>query len=89
LKPSGSTAAYNRGDWEAAFATMDPDVVFDLTRAGPDGATYRGYEGVKAFWRMLRKAFGELQIDPGEIIDGGIACSRAYASAVQARQAGP
>jgi len=50
---------------------MDPDVVFDLTRAGPDGATYRGYEGVKAFWRMLRDAFGELQIDPEEIIDGG------------------
>jgi ketosteroid isomerase-like protein len=65
------TEAYNRGDWEAALATMDPNVEFDLTRAAPDGETYRGYEGVKAFWRMLRDVFGELRIEPEEIIDGG------------------
>jgi ketosteroid isomerase-like protein len=65
------TAAYNRGDWEAAFATMDPNVEFDLTRVAPDGETYRGYEGVKRFWLMLRDVFGELQIDVEEIIDGG------------------
>jgi ketosteroid isomerase-like protein len=65
------TAAYNRGDWEAAFATMDPNVVFDLTRVAPDGETYRGYEGIKRFWLMLRDVFGELQIDVEEIIDGG------------------
>jgi ketosteroid isomerase-like protein len=66
-----ATAAYNRGDWEAAFATMDPNVEFDLTRVAPDGETYRGYEGVKRFWLMLRDVFGELQIDVEEIIDGG------------------
>ena len=65
------TAAYNRGDWEAALATMVPDVEFDLTRAAPDGETYRGYEGVKAFWGMLRDVFGDFQIDPEEIIDVG------------------
>jgi len=65
------TAAYNRGDWEAAFATMDPNVEFDLTSVAPDGKTYRGYEGVQQFWLMLRDVFGELQIDVEEIIDGG------------------
>ena len=65
------TAAYNRGDWEAAFATMDPNVEFDLTRVAPDGKTYRGYEGVERFWLMLRDVFGELQIGVEEIIDGG------------------
>ena len=65
------TAAYNRGDWTAALTTMDPNVEFDLTRVAPDGQTYRGYEGVRRFWLMLRDVFGELQIDVEEIIDGG------------------
>jgi ketosteroid isomerase-like protein len=65
------TAAYNRGDWEAALASMDPNVEFDLTRVAPDGETYRGYEGVKVFWRMLWDVFGELRIEPEEVIDGG------------------
>ena len=65
------TAAYNRGDWTAALSTMDPDVVFDLTRVAPDGETYRGYEGVRQFGFMLRDVFGELQVDVEEIIDGG------------------
>jgi ketosteroid isomerase-like protein len=55
------TAAYNEGDWDAALAMMDPDVVFDLTHAAPDGETYRGYGGVKAFWRMLREVFGDFE----------------------------
>jgi ketosteroid isomerase-like protein len=64
-------AAYNRGDWDAAIAMMDPSVVFDLTRVAPDGEVYSGYEGVKAFWRMLRDVFGDFQTDPEEVIDGG------------------
>ena len=65
------TAAYNRGDWDAALATMDPEVEFDLTRAAPDGETYRGYEGVRAFWRMLGDVFGDLRIEAEELSDGG------------------
>ena len=64
-------AAYNRGDWDAALATMDPSVVFDLTRVAPDDELYEGYEGVTAFWRMLRDVFGDFQTDPEEVIDGG------------------
>ena len=64
-------AAYNRGDWDAALANLDPNVEFDLTRAAPDGKTYRGYEGVRAFWGMLRDVFGDFRIDAEEIIDCG------------------
>ena len=63
--------AYNRGDWDAALAEMDPCVVFDLTRVAPDGEVYQGHEGVKAFWRMLRDVFGDFRTDPEELIDGG------------------
>ena len=64
-------AAYNEGDWDAALAAMDPNVEFDLTRAAPDGEIYRGHEGVKTFWRMLRDVFGSLRNEPEEVIDGG------------------
>jgi ketosteroid isomerase-like protein len=64
-------AAYNRGDWDSALATMDPSVVFDLTRVAPDGEIYHGHEGVKTFWRMLRDVFGDFRTDPEEVIDGG------------------
>jgi ketosteroid isomerase-like protein len=64
-------AAYNEGDWDAALATMDPNVEFDLTRAAPDGQVYRGYEGVKTFWQMLRDVFGAFQNEPEEVIDNG------------------
>ncbi len=65
------TAAYNDGDWDAALAMMDPNVEFDLSRVMPEMERYRGYEGVKAFWRMLRDVWGEFRTDPEEIIDGG------------------
>ena len=38
-------AAYNRGDWDAALATVDPNVVFDVMRVAPDGQIYEGHEG--------------------------------------------
>lgn len=65
------TAAYNDGDWDAALATMDPDVEFDLSRAVPEMQTYRGHEGVKAFWRMLNDVWREFRTDPEEVIDAG------------------
>jgi hypothetical protein len=41
------TTAYNDGDWDAALATMDPNVEFDLSRVMPEMEMYRGYEGVR------------------------------------------
>ncbi|MEK6325910.1 MAG: nuclear transport factor 2 family protein [Actinomycetota bacterium] len=65
------TTAYNDGDWDAALATMDPNVEFDLSRVMPEMEMYRGYEGVKAFWRMLRDVWGDFRTDPEEVIDAG------------------
>jgi ketosteroid isomerase-like protein len=66
-----STTAYNDGDWDAALAMMDPDVEFDLSRVMPEMERYRGYEGVRAFWRMLRDVWGDFRTDPEEVIDAG------------------
>src|SRR5262245_36821610 len=65
------TTAYNEGDWDAALATMDPNVEWDLSRVIPDAEAYRGYEGVKAFWRMVGEVGGEFRTDPEEVIDAG------------------
>jgi ketosteroid isomerase-like protein len=65
------TTAYNDGDWDAALATMDPNVEFDLSRVMPEMERYRGYEGVKAFWQMLRDVWGDFRTDPEEVIDAG------------------
>jgi ketosteroid isomerase-like protein len=46
-------------------------VEFDLSRVLPETQRYRGYEGVKAFWRMLREVWGEIRTEPEEIIDAG------------------
>ena len=81
------TAAYNAGDWDAALAGVDPEVVFDLTRAAPEGETYLGHEGVRNFWRMLREVFGDYRVDPKKSSSVGTSCSPAYASAVGDRQA--
>jgi ketosteroid isomerase-like protein len=62
-------AAYNRGDWNAAVEWMDPDVVWYPPTDLPDSETYRGHEGVKEFWRMLRDVFGKFRLEPEEIID--------------------
>jgi ketosteroid isomerase-like protein len=66
-----STAAYNDGDWDAALTSVDPNVEFDLSRVMPEMERYRGHEGVKTFWRMLRDVWGEFRTDPEEIIDAG------------------
>ena len=46
-------------------------MVFDLTRAAPDGEAYRGHEGVRDFWRMLREVFGDYRVDPQEVFEYG------------------
>src|SRR4029079_10101133 len=81
------TAAFNDGDWDAALATMDPNVEFDLSRVMPEMERYRGYEGVRAFWRMLRDVFGEFRTDPRRQLTQGTSCSPAAASVVAELQA--
>jgi hypothetical protein len=41
------------------------------SRVAPDGKTYRGYEGVREFWGILRHVFGDFRIDTEEIINCG------------------
>lgn len=49
-----------RGDPEAFYAMLSPDVVWDTSRSQfPDAGVYQGLQGVRAWFGGLRDAFGE------------------------------
>ena len=62
--------AARRGDWETALAGYDDDAILDQTRM-PDGAVYRGREGVAEFYRSWFGAWDELSIETQQLIDAG------------------
>jgi|tagenome__1003787_1003787.scaffolds.fasta_scaffold19931801_2 ketosteroid isomerase-like protein len=57
-----SVEAFNRGDLDAAFGLMHPDVEWQTLDVFPDAGTYRGPEGVREFFGTWRDAFRGLQV---------------------------
>jgi ketosteroid isomerase-like protein len=63
--------AFNRGDVPSALKNIDPQVEWQTPRSLPDPQTYYGHEGVESWWAMMRDAFVELRLEPGEFQDLG------------------
>ena len=59
-------AAINSGDLEAFVALTGPDVEFTSMVAEAEGTTFRGHDGVRAWWETVRGAFVDVH---WEIID--------------------
>jgi ketosteroid isomerase-like protein len=49
--------AINAGDLDAFLAVTTDDVEFTSLVAEAEGATFRGHEGVRAWWETIRGAF--------------------------------
>ena len=67
--------AANRRDADAVLALYDPGVELD-PRGGPMGrligpGIYRGHEGVRRFFRAYHEAWGQIDYEVEELIDGG------------------
>jgi ketosteroid isomerase-like protein len=60
--------AFNRGDFEAWLANADPDV---RIRSSFTGQEYHGLEGAREWWREVRGAFSDFQIEHEELRDVG------------------
>ena len=57
--------AFARGDWEAAFADVDPDVVYEFPEgAFPEGSTFSGREAIVALWQRLSETFSDWRSVP-------------------------
>jgi ketosteroid isomerase-like protein len=66
--------AGNRRDVEAFLAELDPEVEWHpalLASVAGRAAVYRGYEGVREFFRDLDEAFVQIQVEFDEIRDLG------------------
>jgi ketosteroid isomerase-like protein len=64
--------AWNRRDWDAALAQIDPDVEWHLSGAVPDlPGSYYGHQGVREFWRAWTGAWAQITADVERLIDLG------------------
>jgi uncharacterized protein len=63
--------AYLSGNFEAALAMIDPEVVWDASRAVPDGNVSRGHDGMVEALRTWTGTWEAFRIDVEEIIDAG------------------
>ena len=62
--------AYLSGDFEAAFALLDPDVTFDVS-IRPEGKVYRGHDGVAEALRTWTGTWEGFRMELKELIDAG------------------
>jgi ketosteroid isomerase-like protein len=62
--------ALNRGDWDAVFRDMHPDVEVTLQR-GPGAGAHRGREVVQGFLQDYIETFESMVFEPEELLEHG------------------
>ena len=63
--------AFNRGDHEAAEAFLAEDIVVDYSRRPIEPGVAQGREEALAAVARVREAWGEISVEPEELIDRG------------------
>jgi hypothetical protein len=63
----GATDALNRGDLDDFLSWMHPEVEFKSLIAEAEGETFRGHDGVRAWWGSVRSAFADARWDYQEV----------------------
>ena len=66
----GEQKAFNEGDFETAFASLAPDVEWQLLPSLPEAGVLRGRDAVVAYFSGIRDA-GDWRVEPVEFIDAG------------------
>jgi ketosteroid isomerase-like protein len=68
-------AAFSRGDWDATFAEIDPEIEWHLTFQLPDlppGKTvYKGYDEVRMLFDNLAEFWDELTLEVLDVLHEG------------------
>jgi len=63
--------AFNRRDLEAFLALADPDVIGLSRVLAIEGASYRGHEGAREWWKTLLDVFPDFTIEVVSVRDAG------------------
>lgn len=63
--------AFNRGDIDAAFELLDPEIEWVTDARVPFAGTYRGHDELRALIRDQQEVFGEVSWEPLEFFDAG------------------
>ena len=67
----GAYAAFNRGDFEAAVAPLDPEIEWTEPAQFPGGGTYHGRDAVKGYLSQSRAGWMEGSSKPERFIVAG------------------
>lgn len=73
--------AYERGDFEAALATMDEEIEWSEPPDNPGATTFRGHEGVQQSLRHWIGAWDDYRYEIDELVDCGdrvLACTHQF-----------
>ena len=63
--------AWNQGDFDAAWAACDSELVIDRSRSLVDSRIYRGTEEVEQFWSDWRNTWESTRWEIDEYIEAG------------------
>ena len=61
---------YNRTG-EVDFTTLDPEIIYDVSRRTFDPGVYQGHEGVREFTSLIRQQWATMRIEPEEFHAAG------------------
>jgi ketosteroid isomerase-like protein len=64
-------AAFNRGDVDAVFELLDPEIEWVNDERVPFAGTYRGHDELRALLRDQQEVFGEVTMEPYEFFEAG------------------
>jgi ketosteroid isomerase-like protein len=65
-------SVYNRGDYDAALAFLDPEIEWRMPSVVPDiPETVRGHQAVRESWKLADETFGGFAFEPVEMKDLG------------------
>lgn len=67
----GAYAAFNRGDFDAAVASLDPNIEWTEPAKFPGGGTYHGRDAVKGYLRQSRAGWAKGTSKPVRFIQAG------------------
>jgi hypothetical protein len=63
--------AFNRGDLEAVFELLDPEIEWVTDERVPFAGSYRGHDEIRALLRDQQEVFGQLTMEPYEFFETG------------------